>query len=55
VQGKLFLSLCNHANLNALKHQIIITSKVNPFGGHVVVGKTPVGGHGIQNHSFDVV
>jgi hypothetical protein len=55
VQGKFFLSLCNHANPNALKHKIIITSKANAFGGHVIVGKTPVSGHGIQNHSFYVV
>jgi hypothetical protein len=41
--------------MNVLKHRITITSKANPFGGHVVVGKTLVHGHGIQNHSFDVV
>jgi hypothetical protein len=30
--------------------------KANPFGGHAVVGNTTlISGHGIQNHSFDVV
>jgi len=55
VQVKLLLYLCNHSNMNALKHQIIITSKANPSGGHVVVGKTFESGHGIHNHNFDVV
>jgi len=55
VQGKLLPSFCNHVNPNALKYEITITSKANPFGGHVIIGKMCVGGHGIQNHSFDVV
>ncbi len=40
--------------MNTLKHEIAITSKANTFRDHVVVGKTPINGHGIQNHSFDV-